>query len=139
MTNADPLFQPTPHTDDDAAMIAGAVRCVEAFTDSFNARDLEGMDTHLHFPHIILSGKQLVIWSEPGNLPVSFFHDLHRDTGWAETRYQCKSPVLVSPRKVHLVVEYTRHRADGSVASSHRNLWIVTFDGGRWGIKQRSY
>ena len=139
MTNADALFQPTPHTDDEAAMIADAIRCVEAFTDSFNARDLGGMDTHLHFPHIILSGEQLVIWSEPGNLPASFFDDLQRDTGWAETRYQCKNPVLVSPRKVHLVVEYTRNRADGSVASSHTNLWIVTLDGGRWGIKQRSY
>lgn len=139
MTNADALFQPTPHTDNDALMIAGAVRCVEAFTDSFNVRDLDGMDAHLHFPHIILSGEQLVIWTEQGNLPASFFDDLRRDTGWVETRYQCKNPVLVSPRKVHLVVEYTRNRADGSVASSHKNLWIVTFDDSRWGIKQRSY
>lgn len=139
MTNADALFQPTPHTDDDNAMIARAIQCVEAFTERFNARDLNGMDAYLHFPHIILSGEQLVIWSEPGNLPATFFDDLHRDTGWVETRYQYKLPVLVAPRKVHLVIEYTRNRADGSIASSHRNLWIVTLDGGRWGIKQRSY
>ncbi|MFD1940722.1 hypothetical protein [Paradevosia shaoguanensis] len=139
MMNADSLFQPAPHADNDDAMVEEAIRCVEAFTSRFNARDLAGMDAHLHFPHIILSGEQLVVWTEPGNLPASFFDDLHRDTGWVETRYQRKDAVLVSPRKVHLVVEYTRNRADGSTASIHSNLWIVTFDGGRWGIKQRSY
>jgi hypothetical protein len=139
MTNADALFQPVPHDADALTKIAEAVHCVEAFTERFNARDLSGMDSCLHFPHVILSGEQLVIWNEPGNLPESFFDDLERKTGWAESRYQRKEAVLVSPRKVHLLVEYTRNRADGSVASSHCNLWIVTFDRGRWGIKQRSY
>ena len=133
------LFHPTSRNDDDAAMIAEAVRSVEAFTDRFNARDLDGMDACLHFPHIILSGEHLVVWTEPGNLPASFFDDLQRDTGWAESKYLRKDAVLVSPRKVHLVLEYTRNRADGSVASRHVNLWIVSFDRGRWGIKLRSY
>ena len=97
------------------------------------------MDALLHFPHIILSGEQLVIWSGPGHLPASFFDDLHKDTGWVETRYQRKTPVLVSPRKVHCVLDYTRNRADGSVISKHSNMWIITFENGHWGIKQRSY
>lgn len=139
MISAKTLFQPAFDQTQDAAMIAEAVQCIEAFTDRFNARDLDGMDRLLHFPHIILSGEQLVIWSEPGNLPTSFFDDLYRDTGWVETLYQNKLAVLVSPRKVHFVLDYTRNRADGSVASTHSNLWIVTFEDGRWGIKQRSY
>ncbi len=120
-------------------MIANAMACVEAFTGRFNARDLEGMDFCLHFPHIILSAEQLVIWTGPGNLPASFFDDLQRETGWAETRYLRKEAVLVSPRKVHLLVEYTRNRADGSIASHHTNMWVVTYEQNRWGIKQRSY
>lgn len=138
MTTADPFSKPAPHGDK-AVMIAEAIRCAEAFTSCFNARDLDGMDAQLHFPHIILLGERLVIWDKPGNLPASFFDDLAQDTGWAESRYQRKDAVLVSPRKVHLIVEYTRNRADGSVASSHSNLWIITLDDGRWGIKQRSY
>jgi hypothetical protein len=43
------------------------------------------------------------------------------------------------PAKGHLFVEYSRNRADGSIITLHQNLWIVTYDGGRWGIKQRSY
>jgi hypothetical protein len=34
---------------------------------------------------------------------------------------------------------YSRNRADGSIITQHRNLWIVTWQDGRWGIKQRSY
>lgn len=120
-------------------MIAQAMACAEAFTERFNARDLVGMDALLHFPHIILSGAQLVIWTEPGNLPASFFEEIERETGWAETRYQRKEAVLVSPRKVHLVVDYTRNRSDGSVISAHSNMWIITDENNRWGIKQRSY
>ncbi|WGS21252.1 MULTISPECIES: hypothetical protein [unclassified Bradyrhizobium] len=139
MSTTDNLFQPRSDAADDATMIAEAIGCIERFTERFNARDLAGMDALLHFPHVILSGEQLVIWDEVGKLPASFFDDLSRTTGWAKTTYQRKDPVLVSPRKVHLVVEYTRDRADGSIASRHRNLWIVTSENGRWGIKQRSY
>jgi len=63
------------------------------------------MDSCLHFPHVILSGEQLVICNEPGNLPESFFHDLERNTGWVESRYQRKEVALVNSRKVHLLVE----------------------------------
>ncbi len=139
MTAADVLFQSASHTGEDALSIANAIECVDTFTKYFNARDLGGMDSCLHFPHVILAGERLVIWEKPGNLPGSFFDDLQRDTGWAESRYQRKDAVLVGPKKVHLVVEYTRNRADGSVVSRHRNLWVVTCDEGRWGIKQRSY
>lgn len=139
MNNPASLFVPTADDFDEAATVAAAIECVEAFTDCFNARDLEGMDAKLHFPHIILSGEQLVVWDRPGQLSSTFFDDLSKSSGWHHTRYQAKRPVLVSPRKVHLVVEYTRNRSDNAVITSHRNLWIVTYDRERWGIKQRSY
>lgn len=139
MTNPDQLFQPPSDDSSHEEMIAAAICCVDSFTHCFNACDLEGMDAHLHFPHIILSAEEAIIWAGPGNLPQTFFDDLRRDTGWKETRYQQQNAVLVSPRKVHLVLDYTRNRADGSVISNHSNMWIVTFDGGHWGIKQRSY
>lgn len=139
MAHADALFNPTGDMNDEGSMIAAAFHCIDAFTVRFNARDLGGMDACLHFPHIVLSGEQLVIWDKPGNLPETFFEHLHRDTGWVESRYLDKRAVLVSPCKVHVVVNYTRNRADGSVVSKHANLWVVTFDHGRWGIKHRSY
>ena len=124
---------------DERAAVEAALRCVDAFTDRFNARDLLGMDATLHFPHVILVGEKLVVWEGPGQLPSSFFDDLAASTGWSRSTYQEKTAVLVSPSKVHLVVRYTRDRADGTPASHHANLWVITFDEGRWGIKLRSY
>jgi hypothetical protein len=138
----DPTSSFMPPTDlrlDEAAMAAKAIDCVDAFTERFNARDLRGMDALLHFPHVILSGEKLVIWEGAGQLATSFFEELEASTGWYRTTYHHKRVVLVSSHKVHLLVEYSRDNAQGEAISYHRNLWIVTLDQGRWGIKQRSY
>jgi hypothetical protein len=139
MSNTNALFIPQQDDIDEAAMTRAALACIDGFTACFNARDLLGMDAHLHFPHVILSGEQLVIWEQPGQLPATFFDDLTRDTGWHHTAYHEQQVVLLSPRKVHLRVVYSRNRADGSIITEHRNVLIVTWQDGRWGIKQRSY
>ena len=115
-----------------------ALACIAAFTERFNARDLVGMDAALHFPHLILTGEHLVIWKAPGQLPPGFFEEL-ATTGWARSTYHAQQVVLASDRKVHLLVDYSRDRADGTQISHHQNLWIVTLQDGRWGLKQRSY
>jgi hypothetical protein len=140
MHNPASLFGPASDMEtNESFMVSQAIACIDSFTDAFNARNLAGMDACLHFPHIILSGERLVIWEVGCQLPASFFDDLERDTGWNRTVYLDRHAVLVSPRKVHLFVEYSRNRADGSVITLHKNLWVVTYDGDRWGIKQRSY
>jgi hypothetical protein len=139
MADTNALFIPQQDGIDETAMTLAALACIDGFTACFNARDLDGMDAHLHFPHVILSGEQLVIWQRPGQLAAGFFDDLTRATGWHHTAYQEQHVVLVSPRKVHLRVVYSRNRADGSIITQHRNVWIVTWQDGRWGIKQRSY
>ncbi len=118
--------------------VAAAIACVEAFTERFNARDPAGMDALLHFPHVILDGEKLVVWKEPGRLPPTFFDDLAAN-GWRRSTYHAKQAVLAAPRKVHLRLEYSRDGEGGAILSRHANLWIVTFENGRWGIKQRSY
>ncbi len=118
--------------------IAAAIACVEAFTERFNARDAAGMDDLLHFPHVILDGERLIVWKTPGQLPADFFEGLAA-RGWRRSTYQDKRAVLSSPSKVHLLIEYSRDGEGGDVLSRHANLWIVTCENGRWGIRQRSY
>jgi hypothetical protein len=115
-----------------------ALACIDAFTERFNARDTEGMDAHLHFPHVILAGERLVVWDGPGRHGKTFFREL-AGTGWYRTRYRRREVVLATPSKVHLLVEYSRDDDAGVPLSVHRNLWIVTLDGGRWGLEQRSH
>jgi len=119
-------------------IIGAASACLDRFTAHFNACDLAGMDTELHFPQVLVSGAEVVVWEAPGRHPDDFFDRL-RASGWRETRYEAKEPVLASEDKVHFVVTYTRRGEGGGVLSTHRNLWIVTHKSGRWGIALRSY
>ena len=118
--------------------VSAAIACSEAFTDRFNAHDPAGMDATLHFPHLILADEHLVIWKTPGQLSPVYFDELAA-TGWARSTYHAKQVVLAAETKVHLLVDYSRDRADGTQISRHQNLWIVTRQDGRWGLKQRSY
>ncbi len=125
--------------DDFKDSVARAIQCVDEFTQFFNARDLKGMDSRLHFPHIILMDETLIVWEEPGQLTQCYFDDLVKETGWFRSNYLSKTPVLASRNKVCLSVEYTRECKDGAIISRHSNLWIVTFEGAAWGVKIRSY
>ena len=119
--------------------IDAALQVLNQFTACFNACDLRGMDACLHFPHIILSGAELTVWNAPGVLGLEFFENLRSRFAWSESVYSKRQPLLVTENKVHFLVAYTRNRADGSIISAHENLWIVTEEGDRWGIKVRSY
>ena len=132
------FFKPTPRDESRAELIAAAEACLDGFTACFNARDTAGMDAHLHFPHVMFSGAEQLVWEQPGQLPATFFDEL-RETGWARTVYEEKQPILVSPDKVHFRVRYTRRALDGRALTEHENIWFVTRIAGRWGIALRSY
>ena len=138
MSDYTAFFKPRASGEPVAELIAGAEACLEGFTACFNARDRAGMDMHLHFPHVMFSGAERLVWEEPGQLPENFFDKL-TETGWAKSVYEEKQVVLVSPDKVHFRVRYTRRAADGGVLTEHENIWFVTRIGGRWGIALRSY
>ena len=115
-----------------------ASEALDAFTDAFNACDLRRMDQALHFPHLMLSGGDTLIWDQAGQHPPDFFTHLLA-TGWRKTRYESRTAVCVTPNKVHFVVEYTRRNERDQELSRHTNLWAVTLKQDRWGIALRSY
>lgn len=132
------FFKPAKLVQNDEQPVTAADEVLEAFTECFNARDTIGMDSLLHFPHVLFLGGELIVWEAPGQLPPDFFAKLMTE-GWERTVYESKTPVLVSPDKVHFRVVYTRRRGDGSVVSTHDNLWVVTRVDGRWAIALRFY
>lgn len=125
-------------TSDHAEQVRWAEAALDAFTDAFNACDVERVDQALHFPHVMLSGGETLIWPEPGQHPSDFFARL-LVTGWRSTRYESREAVWVTEGKVHFVVVYTRRDAQDQVLSRHTNLWVVTCKQGRWAVALRSY
>jgi len=129
---------PNPIEADSGSAVREAESCLDRFTQAFNACDVGAMDAELHFPHVMLSGSEQLIWEGPGCHPPDLFNVL-RATGWASTVSIEKTPVLAGPDKVHFRVTYERRDATGEVLSKHANLWVVVYKGCRWGISLRSY
>jgi hypothetical protein len=138
MNDFERFVKPKESEESETELIREASECLDRFTERFNACDTSGMDTELHFPHVIFSGSERLDWPDAGQHPSDFFKKL-RASGWYYTQYESKEPVLVSREKVHFVVRYSRRKKNGDVLSMHANLWIVTRVSGKWGISLRSY
>ena len=52
----------SPASADATQAVAAASDCLDRFTAAFNARDVDGMDRELHFPHVMLSGAEVLVW-----------------------------------------------------------------------------
>jgi hypothetical protein len=138
MTNYMDIFNPQNNNTSDEEILTQCNACLDTFSTAFNTCNCAGMDACLHFPHILLSGSRLIIWEYPGQLDDNFFEDLKR-SGWTYTIQDVRKPLLICPDKVHLLVHYTRRRADNSIITSHENIWILTRVNNKWGIVLRSY
>jgi hypothetical protein len=58
--------------------------------------------------------------------------------GWDHSEWDHKRLIHAGDRKVHLDVQFTRYRADGSVMGVYPAVYVVVDDGSRWVIQCRS-
>ena len=138
MTDFSNFVNPQTSSTKASLLVEGASACLDRFTAAFNSCDSEHMDSELHFPHVMYSGAEFLVWDQSGQHSDDFFTKL-KSSGWSKTQYERKEPVLVSANKVHFVVEYTRRDVNGLTLTTHTNLWIATLKDGKWGIVLGSY
>lgn len=116
--------------------LAAARAVLDAHMAALNARDAAGLAATLHFPHYRLAGGKLRIWTGPETYFADFL--ARAGEGWHRSAWDFQNPVAVGPDKVHLDVQFTRYRADGSALGSFRSLWVVARLDGRWAAQLRS-
>ncbi len=114
----------------------------ERWVTAFNARDMEGMIADMHFPHRRLSGEnKFQVW-ETGddyratrgeNTTVSL-----NAQAWDHTVATSIEVVQAGVDKVHLPINLSRRRTDGSEYHGFPSLWIFTRIDDRWGVQFRS-
>ncbi len=126
----------TQATPDEAA-IAAAMHVLDRFMAGLNARDATAVAATLHFPHHRLAGCRWQVWERPGDYTMEGFL-ARAGEGWARSDWDYRRVVAAGPRKVHLDVQFSRYRADGSVLGRFRSLWMVTCLDGVWGVQGRS-
>ncbi len=104
---------------------------------ALNRRDEAAVNRVLHFPHVRLAGGRVTVWDTAGSYRLDDFLARAGD-GWHESRWDERAVVHAGADKVHLAVQFSRWRADGSLIGRYRSIWIVTRVGGAWGVQARS-
>ena len=117
--------------------LQAALAVLDAFMAALNRGDEAGVNATFHFPHVRLASGTVAIWQQPGDYKLKDFYG-RAGEGWARSRWEERTPVHVGPDKVHLAVEFSRWREDGSALSRHKSIYVVTRQDGRWGIQARS-
>jgi hypothetical protein len=126
-------------TDDEA--VAGAMAVTDAFLATFNARDAEAHAATLAYPHVRLASGRLRLWQDAAEAVPAMEQGmaLLRDrAGWHHSEWDHRRVIHARPEKVHLDVQFTRYRADGSVIGVYPAVYVVVREDDRWLIAARS-
>jgi hypothetical protein len=115
---------------------AAAIEVLDRHIAALNARDATALAGTLHFPHYRLAGTHMRVWDSPDR----YFADFRARAGgdWHHSAWDFRKVIAASPDKVHLDVQFTRYREDGSAIASYRSIWVVTHIDGLWAAQLRS-
>ncbi len=109
---------------------------------AFNARDMDGVVAEMHFPHRRLSGdNEFQVWRSADDFRATRGETLRLHLSaqaWDHTATTSIDAVQSGPDKVHLAINQSRRRADGTEYNAFPTLWIFTKINGRWGVQFRS-
>jgi hypothetical protein len=125
---------------DDAA-VAGAMAVTDAFLASFNACDAPAHAATLAYPHVRLASGRVRIWPDVGEAVPAMEQGitaLRERAGWDHSEWDHRRVIHAGPDKVHLDVQFTRYREDGSVIGVYPAVYAVVREDDRWLIAARS-
>ncbi len=118
------------------AAIQSAIGVVDAHMAALNARDPEVIVATLHFPHYRLAGSAFKVWETPDTYLDDFYAPAGE--GWGRSQWNRQTVIHAEAEKVHLDMEFTHFRTDGSELGTYRSIWVITRIGGRWAAQLRS-
>ena len=113
-------------------------KVLDDYLTTFNAKDLNGWEGTYQFPHYRLaSGKMSVLEKAGLRDSTNVFGPLQK-AGWDYSKWDHRNIVQASETKVHVDTKFTRYRKNGSKLASYESLYVLTKEGGKWGVKLRS-
>ena len=116
--------------------IAAAMTVLDDFMTAFNARDIEAWQKTFNFPSVRLASNTMVIIDEDYHKPEMFGRGAL--TEWDHSAWERRTVIHAGDDKVHIDTRFSRFRADGSVIGGFDSIYVVTNEGGHWGVKARS-
>ena len=120
----------------DASVEREALAVVDRYLAGLNARDTAMIRSAFNFPHMRIGAKgNLARFEKPDDYDFGHFFRATSADGWHHSRWDRTEAVFATEGKVHVAVNFTRLREDGSVIGHYFSLYVVTCQDGHWGIQ----
>jgi hypothetical protein len=114
---------------------------LDDFMTAFNQRDAAAEERTYQFPHYRLASGRMTVLNEAGAQTQASMNAAYKSLaagGWDHSGWTRRKIVHISDNKAHVDTEFARYRRDGSIIGTYESLYVLTKEGGRWGIKLRS-
>lgn len=118
--------------------VAAAITVLDRFMAAFSTSDEAGIRAAFNFPHVRFHAGKVTMFVNPEDFNLGFFRGTADAKDWARSVWDERTVINAGTDKVHFDTRFSRLRADGSVISTYRSIYIVTDIGGKWGIQGRS-
>ncbi len=120
----------------DPEVETAVMKVLDEYMAAWNKKDLEAWERTFHFPHYRLASGKMSVLEKPGEQDATQIWQAITD--WHHSKWDRRRIVHASADKVHVDTKFTRYRANGSIIGSYESLYVLTKEGGRWGVKLRS-
>jgi hypothetical protein len=121
--------------------VAGAMAVTERFLETFNDGAARAHAATLAYPHVRLASAQVRIWQCLDDAVAAMeraIPALRDGAGWHHSEWDHRRVIHTGNEKVHLDVQFTRYREDGSVIGVYPAVYVIVDQGGDWLIQCRS-
>jgi hypothetical protein len=116
---------------------AAVMKTLDEYMSAWNRKDLAAWERTFHFPHYRLASGNMSVLQQAGIQDAAKVW-AKAGSDWHHSEWDRRRIIHASSDKAHVDTKFTRYRADGSKIGTYESLYIVTKEGGRWGVKMRS-
>lgn len=124
----------------DGDSVPAALSVTDAFLASFNAADPVSHARTLAYPHVRLASGSVRIWQdlEEAVAAMTLAIGALQQAGWDHSVWDHRNVIHAREDKVHLDVQFSRFRADGSLIGEYPAVYVVVATDDGWRIQCRS-
>jgi hypothetical protein len=114
-----------------------AIAALDRYLETWNSRDPKRWATSLHFPHVRPGPGAFEVSATPEQYAAGVNFSQTLSTGWHHSEWTSRRVIHVGPDQAHVAGSWMRYTEDDRPLVGNDITYIVTNQGGRWGVLSR--
>ena len=114
-----------------------ALRALDRYLETWNSRSPSVWATSLHFPHVRPGAGPFELSRTAAEYAAGVDFEQTLRTGWHHSEWVSRDVLQVGVDKVHVAGSWQRFTAAGQAQAKSAITYIVTNQGGHWGVQAR--